>query len=49
MKTSWERAERVDRLAEPEELYVREREEMEAKGLCVRLEPYGFHLLTACR
>ena len=45
----WSRAELIDRLAEPEEVYVQERQELEAKGLYVRLGPYRFHLLTASR
>ncbi len=36
-----------DRLTEPEEVYVREPEALEAEGLYVRLEPHSFHLLTA--
>ena len=45
----WRRAELHDRLAEPEEVYVRDREDLEKRGLYVRLEPFGFHLLTTAR
>jgi hypothetical protein len=45
----WNRVALRERLAEPEEVYVREREELEAQGLYVKLEPFGFHLLTASR
>ena len=45
----WTRIEMHERLAEPQEVYVRESEELEAQGLYVRLEPYAFHLLTASR
>ncbi len=45
----WSRVELRERLAEPKETYVRESQELEAKGLYVRLDPYGFHLLTVSR
>lgn len=46
----WGRARLRERLAAPEEIYyVRDREELEQKGLYVRLGPYAFHLLTATR
>jgi hypothetical protein len=38
-----------ERIEEPEEVYIREPEELESQGLYVRLEPYAFHLLTASR
>ncbi|MBI4775897.1 MAG: hypothetical protein HY788_17275 [Deltaproteobacteria bacterium] len=37
----------LDRLSEPEALYVRERGELETRGLYVKLGPYGFHFLAA--
>ncbi len=43
----WRRVELRERLAEPEETYIREPEELEDRGLYVRLEPFAFHLLTA--
>jgi hypothetical protein len=45
----WSRVELGERLVEPPEVYVREREDLEARGLYVRLEPFAFHLLTASR
>jgi len=33
----------LDRLSEPEALYVRERGDLEIRGLYVKLEPYDFH------
>jgi len=45
----WSRAALHDRLAEPEEVYVRDREDLEKRDLYVRLEPFTFHLLTASR
>jgi hypothetical protein len=45
----WSRVELRERLVEPHEVYVREREDLEARGLYVRLEPFAFHLLTASR
>jgi hypothetical protein len=43
----WPGVELHERLAEPQEVYLREPEELEGRGLYVRLEPYAFHLLTA--
>ncbi len=45
----WPSVEWRERLAEPEEIYLREPEELEGQGLYVQLEPYAFHLLTASR
>ena len=45
----WRRVELHERLAEPEQTYVRKPGELAGRGLYVRLEPYAFHLLTANR
>jgi hypothetical protein len=45
----WPSVELRERIEEPEEVYLREPEELESQGLYVRLEPYAFHLLTASR
>jgi hypothetical protein len=45
----WTRVELHDRLADTEEIYARQPEELADQGLYVRLEPYAFHLLTAAR
>jgi len=43
----WEEIHLRDRLAEPEETYIRERKRVEDEGLYVKLEPFRFHLMTA--
>lgn len=45
----WGTVELRERLAEPGEVFARDPEALEAQGLYVRLEPCGFHLLTASR
>ena len=42
----WPEIRLLDRLSEPEAVYVRERAELEAIGLYVKLGPYGFHFFT---